>query len=260
MQKFFYKLVKKLLFEFCSFIQVDIPVKYYGTSYGGWYVAEQYMSDNLNILSAGVGEDISFDIEILNKFKSKIIFIDPTPRAIAHIEKIVENIGNKKTIPYDDKSGNQKVQSYELSNIQIDSFILIEKALYSESDLVIKFYKPNNDAFVSHSISNFQNQYNKKSDYIEVSTTNIEDIIKTHRINEIDILKLDIEGAENQVIPDFLRRKIFPKQLLVEFDELTTSFIKPYLKAFMIFIKLILNSYCLVKTQNFPNFLFVKKT
>ena len=37
------------------------------------------------------------------------------------------------------------------------------------------------------------------------------------------MLKLDIEGAENYVIPDMLNKKIFPEQILVEFDELRTN-------------------------------------
>ena len=251
--------MRKLFFKVCNLIQIEIPIKYYGTNYGGWYIAEQYISGNLEVISAGVGEDISFDIEILNKFNSKVIFIDPTPRSIAHLEKVIANLGKKKTEDYDNHSGNQKVQSYELSNIQIDDFIHIEKALYDQSALNIKFYKPKNEAFVSHSISNFQNQYNKKSDFIEVSTVSLEDVVNEYDINEIDILKLDIEGAENQVIPSFLKRKIFPKQLLVEFDELSTSYIRPYLKAFVILMKLNLNSYKLIKTGNFPNFLFIRE-
>ena len=79
-----------------------------------------------------------------------------------------------------------------------------------------------------------------------------------NKINKIDILKLDIEGAENQVIPNMLRNKIYPKQILVEFDELTTSYIKPYIKAIFIFSYLKLKNYKLVKTNQFPNFLFIR--
>ena len=76
---------------------------------------------------------------------------------------------------------------------------------------------------------------------------------------KVDMLKIDIEGAENQVIPNLLKKKIFPTQILVEFDELATNFIFPYLKALTIFLKLKIHSYELVKTNQFPNFLFVKK-
>lgn len=259
MQKIIFKVVKKIFFKFCNLNQIELPIKYFGTSYGGWYISEKHLSNNLTILSAGVGEDISFDIEILNNFKSRVFFIDPTPRAILHINEVIANLGNEKKIEYDENSGLQHVDSYDLSQIQVGDFFLIKKALYDKSNLNIKFYKPKNESYVSHSISNYQNQFKKNSDFIEVLTITLEDIVNKFEINEIDILKLDIEGAENQVIPNLLKRKIFPKQLLVEFDELSTSFIRPYMKAFLIFVKLNLNSYKLIKTGNFPNFLFIRE-
>mgnify|MGYP003682072891 CR=1 FL=1 len=258
MQKILFKIVNKIFHKTCFLLQIELPVKYFGTPYGGWHISEKHSKSISTVLSAGVGEDISFDIEIINNFKSQIFFIDPTPRAIAHIDKVIENLGKHKTVEYDQKSGIQPVESYELSEIQIDNISLIKKALYSMSELNIKFFKPPNEAHVSHSISNFQNQFKRNTEYIEVKTTTIKDIMDRNKINKIDILKMDIEGAENQVIPDFLRRKIYPEQILVEFDELSTRFIRPYLKALLIFSKLYLNSYKLVNTDNFPNFLFVR--
>lgn len=258
MQKFFFKIVKYTFNKICSTIQTETPVKYYGTPYGGWFIVEKNLSKELIVFSAGVGEDISFDIEILNKFNSKIFFIDPTPKAIEHIDKVIENLGKNKTQEYDTKSGKQQIESYDLSTVNIDSFKVIKKALFNKTNLKIKFFKPVNEGHVSHSISNFQNQFKKNTDYIEVTTTTIKEIIIQNNIEQIDILKLDIEGAENQVIPDFLNSKIFPKQLLVEFDELSTHFIIPYLKALLIIFKLYKNSYKLIKTNSFPNFLFVR--
>ena len=46
-QKYLYKLVRKLFFKFLNLIQIEIPIKYYGTNYGGWYIAEQYISISL---------------------------------------------------------------------------------------------------------------------------------------------------------------------------------------------------------------------
>ncbi len=255
---FFYKLIKKIFHKICILIQVESPVKYLGTQYGGWYFSEKSLPKNPIVLSAGVGEDISFDIEFLNKYKAKVYLVDPTPRSISYIDKVIENLGKHKSVEYDDKFGNQPVEAYDLSSIQKDDFLLIKKALYTKSDSTIKFFKPPNEEYVSHSISNYQNQFNRKSEYIEVTSTTVEKIIYQYEIDSIDVLKLDIEGAENQVIPNLLKKRIFPTQILVEFDELATSFILPYLKALIIFLKLKLNSYDLVKTNQFPNFLFVK--
>ena len=109
-------------------------------------------------------------------------------------------------------------------------------------------------------IVGFDNSEKAKHKTADMETVSIEDLFKAYNVPRIiDYLSLDIEGAENQVIPYFLKRKIYPKQLLVEFDELSTGFILPYLKALFIFIKLNINSYKLVKTEDFPNFLFIRE-
>ena len=45
----------------------------------------------------------------------------------------------------------------------------------------------------------------------------IKKIMDDHKINELELIKLDIEGAENQVLPNLIKNKIFPNQILVEF-------------------------------------------
>ena len=62
-----------------------------GTKYGGWYVPEEMeLNEDSIIYSAGVGEDISFDLLLNNKYKSHIYLIDPTERALKHYESIHE--------------------------------------------------------------------------------------------------------------------------------------------------------------------------
>ena len=54
--------------------------------------------------------------------------------------------------------------------------------------------------------------------YDMVKVTTIEDIMKTHNHSKIDLLKLDIEGAEVKVLNNMLDNKIYPKYLCIEFD------------------------------------------
>ena len=37
--------------------------------------------------------------------------------------------------------------------------------------------------------------------------------MEDHKINELELIKLDIKGAENQVLPNLITNKIFPNQI-----------------------------------------------
>ena len=62
-----------------------------GTNYGGWCIPINAKLDNDSIIySGGVGEDMSFDLKLEDKYKCKIFLIDPTYRAIKHYEEVKE--------------------------------------------------------------------------------------------------------------------------------------------------------------------------
>ena len=48
---------------------------------------------NSIIVSCGLGNDASFDIDYINKYNAKVIIADPTPAAKKHYENIVNNFG-----------------------------------------------------------------------------------------------------------------------------------------------------------------------
>ena len=139
-----------------------------------------------------------------------------------------------------------------------NNFVHIKKAIYNKTNESVNFYLPKNQNHVSIVFQTFKTIF-ENTDYIKVQSITLDEVMKEVAFKKIDLLKLDIEGAENHVIPDMLDKKIFPAQILVEFDELRTKKVKPLVYALAIFIRLIFNNYELVKTNNFPNFLFVKK-
>ena len=53
---------------------------------------------------------------------------------------------------------------------------------------------------------------------LKVQTINYDKIIELYGLKKIDILKLDIEGAEVETLKSVLKNKILPNQILVEFD------------------------------------------
>ena len=53
-----------------------------GTIYGGWILPKDIeLNEDSVVYSAGVGEDVSFDMLLSDKYKCNILLIDPTKRA-----------------------------------------------------------------------------------------------------------------------------------------------------------------------------------
>ena len=96
----------------------------------GWKLLDNKLSINKKILSLGAGEDISFDIEIANKYGCYVDIFDPTPRSIEHI-KLIPNIGKKASLPYS-KTGLQPVESYSTENLS-KHLNLFKKAVWIKS-------------------------------------------------------------------------------------------------------------------------------
>ncbi len=255
--------IKSFYIRFFKFIisklQKSFETKRLGTEYGGWNLIDFQELNNKTIISAGCGEDISFDIEFLNMYGGKVILVDPTPRSIKHLEQVLDSVGNKKTKDYVD-GGNQQIESYDLQNLETKQLIVKNFALYKKDAITVKFYPPKNTAHVSHSISNWQKGESDSNKSIEVETITVKKIMKEHDLDKLELIKLDIEGAENQVLPSLIKNKIFPNQILVEFDELHTDNLVSYCKALIIILRLLFKKYLLIKTNKFPDMLFVKKS
>jgi FkbM family methyltransferase len=144
--------------------------------------------------------------------------VDPTPRAIRHCEEIEKRIGEPAAQSYS-QDGKLAPGSYDLSKLVQGSLVLEPSALWVEAT-TLKFFAPPDASHVSHSIVNYQNDYRQDSPYIEVPATTLEDLIAKHGLERLPLMKIDIEGAEIEVIKGMMAKSIHPRQLLVEFDEM----------------------------------------
>ena len=229
-----------------------------GTQYGGWSFVDEDNLKNCTIISAGLGEDASFDIEFASKYNAKIIIVDPTPKAIDHYNEIINSIGNSSKTQYLE-GGKQRINSYNLTKIKKENFLLIKKALWNKNEK-LRFFSPPNPEHISHSIINYQNQYNKNTNFIEVDSITVDKLLDQLNLknDDIPLIKLDIEGAEIEFLVDCFDKGFKPRQILVEFDELNAPSKKSYERVTYINQILIKNDYQLIKTNGQADFLYLK--
>ena len=184
-----------------------------GTNYGGWIIPKNNeLNDKSIIYSVGVGEDISFDLLLQCKYNSNIILIDPTLRAKIHYDEIKNYYNTKKW----EFSGNiQKDYKKVIDNLTVDlsKFNYLNIGVWIEKNN-LKFYKNKNPSYVSQSL--ISNIYGNDYDIVEVDT--LKNIMKQNNHDKIDLLKMDIEGAEIEVLNNMLDYNILPTYLCVEFD------------------------------------------
>lgn len=100
-----------------------------GSDYGSWTFQEDESLQGCTIVSAGLGEAASFDVEFANRFNSRVVIIDPTPRTVVHIGAIKKRFGQGGETGYV-PGGSQPVEAYDLSTCSEDNLIMVDRALW----------------------------------------------------------------------------------------------------------------------------------
>jgi len=184
-----------------------------GTNYGGWAIPKNIdLNKDSIIYSGGVGEDISFDLLLSSKYDCNILLIDPTKRAKIHYNEIIDYY---KTNVNSFSGDIQKDYLPIIQNLKpnLNKIKYLNIGVWNKEE-ELKFYKQQNEQYVSQSLINgmFSNNYEI------VKTKSIKQIMKENNHTTIDLLKLDIEGAEIKVLEQMVTDKIYPKYLCIEFD------------------------------------------
>jgi FkbM family methyltransferase len=143
-------------------------LEYHGNKgYGGWSIPKNIITSESVVVDVGLGEDISFSESLILKCGCNVHGFDPTPKAIAYINK----------------RENSKFQLHKLG--------------LAGSCRSAVFYLPVNSNHVSGSLTKSTHIGNEK---IEVQLIDTGGIFKLIKKDKIDLLKIDIEGAEYEVL------------------------------------------------------------
>ena len=166
-----------------------------GNDLANWTIPSKLINSDSTCYLVGAGEDISFDLALAKKFNCKVVIIDPTPKAIEHFNEL-------------DRFG--KISKDIRSNI-----IYVPYGLWKD-DTKLKFFAPRNENHVSHSVVNLQNT----KDFFEATVKKLTTLMRENFDEHLDLLKIDVEGAEYEIINSMIAEEKFPKILCIEYDEI----------------------------------------
>lgn len=174
------------------------PLEYLGTDYGGHVVDPATVTKVSVVYALGAGMDISFEEELIARTGCHVHVYDPTPRSVAWME--------------------DRFKAPGITNAASDKISIHPLGIWSD-DKKLRFYAPKNPEHVSYSLTNLQST----DEFIEVECVSLGTAMKRNGHDHIDLLKLNVEGAEYAILNAAFNEGLMPKMLLVNWDEIHTE-------------------------------------
>ena len=153
--------------------------------YGSRIIPDNVINKDSVCYCAGCGEDVSFDIGLIDRYGCDVYSFDPTPRSIQYVRKYYG-----------------KVEKYHFFDYGVGG-----------KDEIVRFYAPKNSNNVSYSIAN---PY-MTEEYFDAEVKSISTVMSDNGHDRIDLLKLNIEGAEYGVLDEVFAKGIDVKIYSVDF-------------------------------------------
>lgn len=179
---------------------IQIKKKWHGSLYGGFYIHPSVLQPKDTVVSVGIGKDISFDLALLQKYKVQVYAYDPTPKSLNWLKT--------QQLPAD--------------------FQYFDFGLHATIDGEVTFYLPKDARAVSAStkISGVMNE----NEAIKVQMRTFKQLLQTLPTKHISVFKMDIEGAEYEVLETlFDDPEVQIDQLLIEFHDRMFKDTEPHL-------------------------------
>lgn len=164
--------------------EVRVQTRYLGSPYGGWMIATPPLRDASSpvVLSFGLGDDVSFDEAIISTYRAQVFGFDPTPASLRW-----------------------------LAAHGVPAGMRVEPIGIAAFDGEQEFAMP-----VGETRGNFSSKQRGDTTVV-CQVRRYATILAMLGLRRVDVLKLDVEGAEYDVIDDLLASAALPTQLLVEF-------------------------------------------
>ncbi|MHC4984807.1 MAG: FkbM family methyltransferase [Planctomycetota bacterium] len=156
----------------------------FGSEYGGYDVAVDWLDEDSIVYSFGIGEDATFDLSLIERFGLRVHAFDPTPKSLTWIKQ--------QGFP-----PNFMLHEYGLADFDGQAVLC-----------------PAGPGDMSHTVLD---RPATKDGPITGLMRKLTTIMKELKHDRVDLLKMDIEGAEYGVIENIAASTIRPRQILIEF-------------------------------------------
>jgi FkbM family methyltransferase len=172
----------------CGFFvtpQISCRREKHGSESCGWVICSDKICRDSVIYSFGIGEDASFEASLIARYGAEVRAFDPTPKSINWVEQ----------------------QGFP-SQFKMHPLGL------AENNGQVEFALPNNPEHVSGSIIRAEHV---GCEMIRIEVKRLKNIMQEQGHARIDLLKMDIEGAEYGVVDSIVSDKLDIGQILIEF-------------------------------------------
>ena len=166
-------------------VQARTRLARHGSDAGEWWVCPDGLGAGCVAYSLGIGTDITFDLSLIEAYGLTVHAFDPTPGALAFVR-------------------GQKVPA---------GFVCHPIGVGGH-DGTATFFPPENPNHISHTLIE---RRETSASAIQVEIRRLSTIMRDLDHQRIDVLKMDIEGAEYDVLDEILERGLPIRQILVEF-------------------------------------------
>jgi FkbM family methyltransferase len=158
-----------------------------GTAYGAWSIPAGALSGDSVCYLAGLGEDASFDLGLIERFGCAVNAFDPVPQAADYAAEVAA-----------------REPRFRFRGVGLWS-----------SDGSLRFYENAQPGFVSRSATNMHGT----GAYAEAEVRAVDSLMRELGHERIDLLKLSVEGSEYEIVKDLLGKRLPVKVLCVEFAQ-----------------------------------------
>jgi FkbM family methyltransferase len=174
-------------------VEVRPELEFHGNDYCGWCIPRGALGRDSVVVDVGLGEDVAFSTSLIERYGLTVHGFDPTPRAIEYVR-----------------------------GLQLRQFAVHELGVAGASGRAT-FYLPNNPAHVSGSLVK---ESHVGATQISVEVISLAQVFERIAAPRIHLLKLDIEGAEYDLIAarDFARCAADVDMICIEFHHRWPSY------------------------------------